>query len=94
MSLSNVNIRVGATRTIGNIRITLPNSAPAAQLPITLKNNYGDVPTVEQLRNVTDANKGGSETLVYNANTGRWEERILNLSDISSNTGNIDCGSF
>lgn len=91
---SSININLSRVRTLKNIKIKLPNSSPSQQLPITLKNNNGDVPTIEQLRNVTNATKTGNETLVFNANTNKWEERSLSFGDLTGDGGVIDGGSF
>lgn len=90
MPLGNVNIRVGNNvATIGRVHIQLPNSSPSAQLPITLKNTAGDVPTVEQLRDVEAPNVQHGDALIYNSNTGLWVAGAP-----TANLSNIDGGSF
>lgn len=80
--------------TIRNIRVKMPNALSGAQTPITLKNVSGDIPTVEQLRNVNVVTANGGEVLVYNANTHQYDARDLTLNDVDLSNANLDAGSF
>lgn len=95
MALGNVNIVVNTSvMSIGRVSVQLPNALTGAQTPITLKNISGDIPTVEQLRNINVVTANGGEVLVYNANTHNYDIRDLNLGDVDLNGANLDGGSF
>lgn len=96
MALGDINVRVNtAVATIGRVRVPLSGVNVASQLPITLKNSIGDIPTMEQIRNVNVITETGHEVPVFNSNTNNFDIRILTSSDVSGvSTTNIDCGSF
>jgi hypothetical protein len=95
MALGNVNIVVNTSvMTVGRVRVQLPNALTGAQTPITLKNISGDIPTVEQLRNVNVISANGGEILVYNANTNNYDIRDLTLGDVDLSNANLDAGWF
>lgn len=95
MSLSNINLTVNTSVvTIGRVRVQLPNALTGAQQPITLKNTSGDIPTVEQLRNVNVLSSNGGEILVYNSNTHNYDVRDLTINDVDLSNTSFDAGNF
>ena len=80
--------------TVSQVRIKLPNALTGAQTPITLKNVAGDIPTVQQLRNVNIETNNGGEILVFNANTNQFDMRDLTGNDVDLSSVNFDGGTF
>ena len=80
--------------TVSQVRIKLPNALTGAQTPVTLKNIAGDIPTVQQLRNVSVSTSNGGEILVFNANTNNFDMRDLTGNDVDLSSVNFDGGTF
>lgn len=58
--------------------------------PITLKNQFGELRAVAELKDVNVVDLISGSTLLYNVATGKYDIRRLNDTDISD----VDFGTF
>ncbi len=64
-----------------------------SQTPITLKNQITEINSIEDIADVAEIDVSTGSTLVYNANTDKYEVKKLDVGSISG-TIDLDGGEF
>jgi hypothetical protein len=74
-------------------KVTNNNGVLSSGTPVTVKNQFREyqINSIEDLPNVDEINVGSGSTLVFNANTNKYEVKPLDATNI---TGIIDGGEF
>lgn len=99
MSLSIANVHL-ANSGVTVARVVVSNTSSgilSSGAPITLRNQTTEVPVVvEQLADVNVVNEVAGATLVFNATTGEFDVKQLDISEVTGNTTitTVDNGLF
>lgn len=92
-----VNVVVSRKRTI-NVSANGTGGVIDTSVPVTIKTtptiysgNGNGIDTVDELKDVNLAARSNGSTLIYNANTNKYDVKILDFTEID---GNLDGGTF